>query len=98
MQRITLGSYAIKFMFLVTAPYTSSVNPTIVKLEALPSGEIICVQTITEKPWLRNPFKCVHAVALVNLGEATSGLAMLSYFQRAEQKGLRGIVTGLDCR
>eukprot|EP00602_Paraphysomonas_sp_CaronLab_P007729 CAMPEP_0185027894 /NCGR_PEP_ID=MMETSP1103-20130426/13178_1 /TAXON_ID=36769 /ORGANISM="Paraphysomonas bandaiensis, Strain Caron Lab Isolate" /LENGTH=112 /DNA_ID=CAMNT_0027562065 /DNA_START=280 /DNA_END=618 /DNA_ORIENTATION=+ len=45
-------------------------------------------------PWLRNPFGSVHAVALTNLGELTSGLCLVSAMQHI--KGLRGIPVRID--
>mmetsp|Transcript_13320 Transcript_13320/g.24677 ORF Transcript_13320/g.24677 Transcript_13320/m.24677 type:complete len:127 (+) Transcript_13320:1-381(+) len=53
---------------------------------------------MADRPWMHNPFSSVHAAALINLAEYTSGLATLSYLKRAEQKGLRGIVTEISAK
>ena len=52
-----------------------------------------CRIDITERFMLKNPFNSIHALALMNVGELTSGLVLTSTFQK---QGLRGIVTKLD--
>lgn len=59
-----------------------------------------------DRPWLRNPFGSVHAIALANIGELTSGLCLMSAMQQIPRKGIpvridtvyyrkaRGIITG----
>lgn len=51
------------------APYTGSVDPLVVKLSAVET-----IVEIVEYPWLRNPFGSIHALALGNAGELSSGL------------------------
>lgn len=41
-----------------------------------------------ELPWLKNPFNSIHAIALANLGELTSGLCLTSLFQHVKIKGI----------
>jgi acyl-coenzyme A thioesterase PaaI-like protein len=62
--------------------------------------------TFEDRPWLRNPFGSIHAIALANLGELTSGLCLISAMQHLPLKGIpvridtmylrkaRGTITG----
>jgi hypothetical protein len=50
---------------------------------------------IKDCPWLRNPFGSLHAVALADLGEITSGVPVVAALgQRSLEPGVtaRGIV------
>ena len=69
------------------APYTGSVRP---RVEVLEPG--FCRVSIRERRALRNPFRSIHAVALLNVGEAASGLATLT----ALPGSVRGIITRLE--
>ncbi|HEX2165260.1 MAG TPA: DUF4442 domain-containing protein [Thermoanaerobaculia bacterium] len=69
------------------APYTGSVRP---RVEVLEPG--YCRVTIRERRALRNPFRSIHAVALLNVAEAASGLATLT----ALPPDVRGIITRLE--
>jgi hypothetical protein len=66
------------------APYTASVSPIVKRLD-----RTSCTVSIQDRPWLRNPFSSVHAIALSNIGELASGLAMVTTLQYHPH--LRGI-------
>jgi acyl-coenzyme A thioesterase PaaI-like protein len=68
-------------------PYTASVSPQVLELE--PGHAKV---QIRDRWGVRNHLKCVHAVALMNLGEAVTGLAVMSRMPH----GARGIVRELS--
>lgn len=80
------GKWLFSRMVDWMAPYTGSIRASV---EELSGG--YCRVSLKERRALRNPFRSVHAVALMNLAEEASGLATLY----ALPDGVRGIVTGL---
>ena len=80
------GKYLFSKSIGWAAPYTGTIDGRVITFEP---G--YCQVELNDRRKVRNHFRSVHAIALMNLGEMATGVAMCSAFPA----GVRGIVTGL---
>ena len=71
LSKIPRGNVLLSKLIGRFVPYTGSINPEI--LELRPG---YCRIQIADRPKLRNHLNSIHALAIANLGEAASGLAL----------------------
>jgi acyl-coenzyme A thioesterase PaaI-like protein len=81
------GKRLFSFLLGRMVPYSGSISPYVEEL-----GPGHCVVKMHDRGKLRNHLNSIHAVALMNLGELSSGLAVIS----AIPPDARGILAGLS--
>ena len=87
-----LGSFALGrmlFSFLLgrTVPYSGTIRSSVLNI-----GDGKATLIMKDRKGIRNHLKSIHAIALANLGELASGLAMFSVISNST----RAIVVDLD--
>lgn len=87
LSRLPFGRWIFNRMLGRMVPYTGALGA---RIETLEAGR--AVVTLADRREVRNHLASIHAVALANLAELTSGTAMLT----ALPPGTRGIVTRLE--
>lgn len=87
LQFFPAGDRLFSFVLGRVAPYSGSISA---RVEALSPGHAIV--SIKDRRKVRNHLKSIHAIALINLGEIATGLAVLSSIPNT----MRGIVLGLE--
>jgi len=87
LQAFPAGDWLFSFALGRVAPYSGSISA---RVEALSPG--YARVSIKDRRQVRNHLKSIHAIALINLGEIATGLAVLSSIPDS----MRGIVLGLE--
>jgi len=82
-----IGKWLFSKLLCFATPYTGSISPNFVQVNEK------CLEVyITEHRAIKNPFNCIHACALANLGELVTTMYVLNVLTK---EGRRGIPVGL---
>ncbi|KAI8904145.1 hypothetical protein EDD86DRAFT_220804 [Gorgonomyces haynaldii] len=83
-----IGKFIFRILIGWFSPYTGSLGMVV---DSMSKGK--CKAWMRDSWSIRNPFKSVHAAALVNFGEAVGGMAVLTYL---EANGGKAIVSRIE--
>mmetsp|Transcript_4612 Transcript_4612/g.9091 ORF Transcript_4612/g.9091 Transcript_4612/m.9091 type:complete len:199 (-) Transcript_4612:208-804(-) len=78
-----------RLLLWLSTTYTETCRPTVTKISTTEASAYI-----DDNVWMRNPFSSIHAVALANLAELTTGLAVICATNH--RKGVRAIPNRID--
>lgn len=84
-----IGKWLFSFFLGFVSPYSSSVWPYVDDI-----SEGFSQLTIRDRRALRNPFRCIHAIALLNAAECASGLCALYSIDGRKDKAIVTRVQG----
>ncbi len=86
-EKLPMGKKLFSLILGMTIPYTGSIRARVDHLEA---GHAIVV--LADRRRVRNHLNSVHAIALANMAELSTGLAMISGLP----EGMNAILVGLN--
>jgi acyl-coenzyme A thioesterase PaaI-like protein len=87
LSRLPGGKWIFSRLLGRVARYTGSIRPRVERLE--PGRSLVRLE---DRPAVRNHLRSIHAIALANLAEAASGLALLA----GVAPGIRAILVGFE--
>jgi hypothetical protein len=84
LSRFPLGRTFFSGFLSAIAPYSASVTPRVEQISVDDKNFVTCVISCEDQPWLHNPYNSIHAIALANIGELSSGVAAFVAMQNTK--------------